>query len=185
MEPDASRWERLEHEVAMLSKQLTGVRRANRGWRWACALLCIGLATGLGVLQRSGSLALDGLFTGDSSPKAVEGSGFVLLSRQGQKTVILDNDRFDVPTMAFIAKDKSYRADLKVGNDGWAGMRLFGPGGLRGRLMTSDRGESVLEMLGEGGKGGVMLKVLADGSPSLLMTDPSGKILFQAPTPTP
>ena len=42
-------------------------------------------------------------------------------------------------------------------------------------------GAAVLNLVGEGQKGGIAMAVAPDGTPSLKMTDKSGKVLFQVP----
>jgi hypothetical protein len=54
--------------------------------------------------------------------------------------------------------------------------------GMRGNFRMAEDGSTVLNLVGEGQKGGIALAVAPDGTPSLKMTDRNGKVLFEAPT---
>jgi hypothetical protein len=182
-ETTADRVDRLEEVVERLSRQLERSRSANLFWRVATALIALA-AVALVVLPETGYLKIPPLVDA-AREGGVSSTGFTLFNRRAQKTVILDNDKFGTPNLAFIDSKGNYRADFKVDNDGVAALHFYDAHGKRGRLSVANDAEAVLELTGADGKGGVVVRVDSDGSPRLMLTDATGKTLFQAPSPNP
>jgi len=182
-EATGDRVDRLEATVEKLARELDRSRSANLVWRIATALTAL-TAVALAVLPATGFLKLPALF--DAEEKGgVSSPGFTLLNRQSRKTVILDNDKYGAPNMAFIDSQGNYRLDLKVDDGSVAALDFFDARGKRGRFSVANNADAILEVTGAEGKGGLVVRVGADGSPRLKLLDAAGKTLFEAPSATP
>jgi hypothetical protein len=178
-EVTGDRVERIEEAVERLSRELARSRSSNRIWRIATALTALAAAA-LAFLTATGYLT-PSLFFNAEEKRGVSSSGFTLLNRQSQKTVILDNDKFGTPNMAFIDSKGNYRIDLKVDDGAVAALNFYDARGRRGRFSVANDDEAVLEITGAEGKGGLAVRVGSDGSPRLKLTDATGKTLFEVP----
>jgi hypothetical protein len=67
---------------------------------------------------------------------------------------------------------------------GTAGLAFYDHTGWRGALRLDGDQNAVLNLRGEGQKGGISMAVAPDGTPSLKLTDKAGKVLWEAPTKT-
>ncbi len=177
------RVDRLEEIVERLSRELDRSRFANRVWRIATAVIASG-AVALAVLPATGYLKLPSLFDAEEK-NGVSSTGFTLFNKRSQKTVILDNDKYGTPNLAFIDAHGNYRIDLKVDDGGVAALNFYDAQGKRARFSVANKAEAVLEVTGAEGKGGLVVRVGADGSPRLKLSDAVGKTLFEAPSASP
>jgi len=134
------------------------------------------------VFQPTGG-GLASIFLGAEASQMISARGFTLLNKSPQKTAILDNDKYGAPTSAFIDLQKNFRADIRISNDGATGFHLYDSRGKRCRLALDAGGLASLELLGSGGKGGILMSVAADGSPKFQLQDPAGKVIFESPGP--
>jgi len=170
---------RLEENLERVSREL----RAARRWRWISGLVVVGLIAALVFQPAGGGLA--SIFPGAEASQMISARGFTLLNKSPQKTAILDNDKYGAPTLAFIDLQKNMRADIRISNDGATGFHLYDSGGKRGRLGLDAEGVTSLELVGNGGKGGIVMSVAADGNPKFQLRDPAGRTIFEAPGPGP
>ena len=143
----------------------------------------VALIASLGFQAAGRGLA--SIFLGADASQMISARGFTLLNKSAQKTAILDNDKYGAPTLAFIDLQKNFRADIRISNDGAAGFHLYDSRGKRCRLGLDAEGLASLELLGSGGKGGIVMSVAADGNPKFQLRDPAGKTIFEAPGPGP
>ncbi|MHC5538373.1 hypothetical protein ACYOEI_09105 [Singulisphaera rosea] len=180
------RLERLEQTAALLAQQLKQAERNLSGLKWIFfgMILVIGVAVTLAV--QAGIIRLDEL--GASVSKTVNSQEYGLHNREGKRVVLSDYDKFGYPSLVFMDINLNYKMGLKVwplpGGEGMPSLVFYDGSGLRGNFRMEEQGEIVVNLLGQKGKGGITMKVTEDGNPSMKFTDKSGKVLFEAPTPT-
>jgi hypothetical protein len=182
-EATADRVDRIEATVEKLSRELERSRSANVVWRVATALGAL-TAIALAVLPATGLFKLPVVFDAEDKG-AVSSPGFTLLNRESRKTVILDNDKYGTPNLAFIDPQGNYRMDLKVDHGSVAALNFYDSRGKRGRFSVANNSDAILEVTGAEGKGGVVIRVGADGASQFKLLDASGKTLFEAPSAAP
>ncbi len=181
--PDSDRIARLEQELSRVTTILKRNERSLGGFQWAFALLVLGLIASV-ILVRNGVIDLKQVLNLTAIPSAVESKEFGLYNREGKRVMIADYDKYGYPSLAFLDLDLNYKMGLKIYSDvspGAPGIAFYDKTGTRALFRMGTEGESLFQLLGANKKGGVVLKVDPDGSPSLTMTDASGKVLFHAP----
>ena len=180
---DSDRIARLEQDLTHLSEVLRRTERSLGGFQWALALLVLGLIAAV-ILIRNGVIDLKQVLNLPTVAKTVESTEFGLYNQHGKRVLIGDYDKYGYPSLAFLDLDLNYRLGIKLYNDvkpGVPGIAFYDKTGTRALFRIGTEGDVYLQLLGENKKGGAVLKVGQDGSPSLTMTDASGKVLFQAP----
>jgi hypothetical protein len=178
---DDDRLARLEKEVERLSARLSRSDRAARFLTW---LIFGGLvlgAAGLVTLHETGLLKLDSLTGGVS--RTVESKEFGLYNRDGKRVILADFDKFGYPNLVFMDLALNYRMGIKIWPDGGGtpGMVFYDDTGNRGHWRMDENHATVLNLMGREKKGGIALKVSAEGDPSLIITDKTGKVIFEVP----
>lgn len=174
--------ERLEREVERLSAAVRQAAGRIRFLQWSLALVVLlGLAGGALGLYRARLLPIQGL----TPPVAtlVEAQEFGFYNRFNTRVVLEDDDKWGLPQLIFMDLKKRYRMGIKVWpeGDGTPGMVFYDQSGMRGNFRMEEDGAAVLNLVGQGQKGGIALAVAPDGTPSMKLTDKAGKVLFQAP----
>ncbi len=182
MQEIPGKMEHLEAELGRLSAALGKAERritSLQGWLSLVALL--GLAGAAALLIRAGIIPVEGWTPG--MPERIESREFGFYNRFGTRVVLEADDKFGLPQLIFMDLKKRYRLGIKVWpeGDGTPGLVFYDQSGVRGNFRMEEDGSSVLNLVGEGKKGGIALSVTADGTPSLKMTDKTGKVVFQAP----
>jgi len=180
---DSDRVARLEQELSHLSKALKRTERSLGGFQWALALLVIG-GVAAAILVRNGVIDLKRVLNLPAVMDTVESKEFGLYNRDGKRVMIGDYDKFGHPSLAFLDLDLNYRLAIWFYNDvkpGAPGIAFFDKTGTRALFRLGKEGDALFQLMGQEKKGGMVLKVAQDGTPSLTMTDASGKVLFQAP----
>jgi hypothetical protein len=176
-----SRIETLEEESRRLAEELDRARGAIVWLKVSVALLLIA------ALATITAITLPGIIVVFNSPgkvaRRLEANELGVYSRDGQRVLLVDDDKFGYPNMIFLDKTKNYRMGLKVWpeGEGTPGMVLYDRSGTRANFRIEADGSSVLNLFGGGGKGGITLAVAPDGIPRLTMTDGAGKVLAEMP----
>jgi hypothetical protein len=154
--------------------------RRIRILQWSFAGVVLLVAGVLGGLYAAGILHIEGL-----SPvvRKVEAKEFGFYNRFDTRVVLEADDKWGLPQLIFMDLKKRYRLGIKVWpeGDGTPGMVFYDQSGIRGNFRMIDDGTAVLNLVGEHEKGGIALAVTPDGTPSLKLTDKTGKVVFQAP----
>jgi hypothetical protein len=172
----------LEEEIERLA---AAVRRAEgrvRALQWSLALVVVlGLGAAAAGLYQAGLIPIEGL--APPMPRRVEAREFGFYNRFGERLILTADDKFGLPQFIFMDRHKNYRLGIKVWpeGDGTPGMVFYDGGGMRGNFRMDGDGSAVINLVGEHQKGGIAMAVSPDGTPSLKMTDRSGKVLFEAP----
>jgi hypothetical protein len=174
----------LEEEIGRLS---AAVRRAEgriRVLQWSLGLVVLlGLAGAGAGLYQAGLIPIEGLTP--PMPRRLEAREFGFYNRFGTRVVLEADDKWGLPQLIFMDLKKEYRLGIKVWpeGDGTPGMVFYDKSGMRGNFRMDGDGSAVINLVGEHQKGGIALAVAPDGTPSLKMTDKSGKVMFEAPSP--
>ena len=172
---------RLEKEV----ERLTTVAKRAASMARILTLLLVGLPVGgaitLALLRDQGMLKLEGLTGGVF--KTVESKEFGFYNKQDTRVFLIDKDKFGYPNLVLMDLKKNYRMGIKVWpeGDGTPGLVFYDSWGARGHLRMTEDQSSVLKLNGAKEKGSITLSVSADGDPSLIITDKSGKVMFAVP----
>jgi hypothetical protein len=136
----------------------------------------------------AGTLRVEGLGISDVATMA-KAKEFGLINRAGDRPLLMHTDKFGLPNIILMDKDKNYRLGLTLwpNSKGEAIPTLvyFDRSGMRMNLQLQDDGTAAFNLMGAEKKGGIALAVSRDGTPSMRMTDKAGKILFEAPTARP
>ena len=179
----AERLERLEQESAGLKARLKSATLQISVLQLALLFILAGLAGGGYYAIHTGMLRIDGL---SAVARSVEAKEFGFYNRFGTRVVLEADDKFGLPQLIFMDLYKNYRLGIKVWpeGDGTPGMVFYDQTGMRGNFRMEGDGSSVLNLVGEEKKGGIALAVAKDGTPSLKLTDKTGKVLFQVPAPS-
>jgi hypothetical protein len=161
-----------------------GLRREVRILKWVgggCLVFALAITTAPLFINLSDLPFLGHLYGG--LRKKVEANEFGMYSRQGPRVLIADDDKFGYPNLIFLDTHKNYRMAVKVWpeGDGTPGLVFYDSSGIRGNLRLEADGNSVLNLLGQGGKGGIALSVKPDGTPSLKMTGKDGELILELP----
>jgi hypothetical protein len=180
----ADRLERLEQETKRLASSLKSANQQISFLQMALLLLTAAAVGGGYYAITTGKVRVEGL--SPAVMKSVETNEFGLYNRFGTRVVLGADDKFGLPQLIFMDLQKRYRLGIKVWpeGDGTPGMVFYDQSGMRGNFRMDEGGAAVLNLAGEGQKGGIAMAVSADGTPSLKMTDQSGKLLFQVPAAT-
>jgi hypothetical protein len=175
------RLERLEQESAHLKAQLKRATRQISILQLALLLVVASLAGGEYYLIRTGVLRIEGLST--AVARSVEAKEFGFYNRFNSRVILEADDKFGLPQLIFMDLAKNYRLGIKVWpeGDGTPGMVFYDRSGMRGNFRMDGEGSAVLNLVGEGQKGGIALAVAKDGTPSLKVTDKTGKVQFEVP----
>jgi hypothetical protein len=183
LEP-ANRVERLEQETKYLASSLKSANQQISFLQMALLVLTAALVGGGYYATTTGKVRVEGL--SPAVAKSVETNEFGLYNRFGTRVVLGADDKFGLPQLIFMDLQKRYRLGIKVWpeGDGTPGIVFYDQSGMRGNFRMDEDHAAVLNLVGEGQKGGISMGVTADGSPSLKMTDKSGKLLFQVPAAT-
>jgi hypothetical protein len=180
-EAEGDRLERLEREVERLSVLVRKSGQSVQSLTWLViggAVLC---TAGLVALHEMNMLKLEGI-TGAVS-KTVESREFGLYNRDGNRVMLCDYDKFGYPNLVFMDLQKHYRMGVKVWPEGGGtpGLVFYDSTGIRGNLRMDENNGSVLNLMGADKKGKIMLAVSKDGDPTVVVTDRSGKVIFEVP----
>ncbi|WP_435010348.1 hypothetical protein P12x_001604 [Tundrisphaera lichenicola] len=179
---------RAETDLSRLRDQLQGARREIAQMKWILFSVILLVLSGIAgiVAMRSGVLGPKDLF-GPELPKTVESKEFGLYNRDGKRVMIADIDKWGLPNLVFMDLDLNYKMGLKVYNEGGGspGVVFYDRTGTRASFRMGEEGEARIDLLGANQKGGLAMAVSVDGKPTLKMTDPEGRILFEAPPVTP
>jgi hypothetical protein len=180
-DPSTDRLERLEQEATRLSTLLNQSGRRIRILQLSLLGMSAAIVGAIVVLHEGGVLRIEGL----SPPviRRVEAKEFGFYNRFDTRVVLEADDKFGLPQLIFMDLKKRYRLGIKVWpeGDGTPGMVFYDQSGMRGNFRMDGNGAAVLNLVGEGQKGGIVMAVGPDGTPSLKMTDKAGKVLFQVP----
>jgi hypothetical protein len=179
---DQVREESSEERLERLSAAVRQAAGRIRFLQWSLALVALlGLAGGALGLYQAGLLPIQGLTP--LVARRVEAKEFGFYNRFDTRVVLEADDKFGLPQLIFMDLKKRYRLGIKVWpeGDGTPGMVFYDQSGMRGHFRMDGDGAAVLNLVGEGQKGGIAMSVAADGTPSLKMTDKAGKVLFQMP----
>jgi hypothetical protein len=144
------------------------------------AVLVLG-SVALFALHQMGILKFN---MGDAGPaKTVESREFGFYNQDGTRVFLVDKDKFGYPNLILMDLKKRYRMAVKVWpeGDGTPGLVFYDQSGHRGHLRMMDDQSSVLKLTGPKQKGSISLSVSAEGDPSLVITDKSGKVMFAVP----
>ncbi len=173
-----------EPEVERLAAMARQALRQIRILQWSFLGLVILVAGTIGGLYAAGSLHIEGL----SPPvvRRVEAKEIGFYNRFDTRVILEADDKWGLPQLIFMDLKKRYRLGIKVWpeGDGTPGMVFYDQGGMRGNFRIDEDGTAVLNLVGEGEKGrkgGIALAVTPNGTPTLKLTDKTGKVLFQAP----
>jgi hypothetical protein len=178
--------ERAGHPEEELERLSAAVRRAEgriRALQWSFALVALlGLGGTAAGLYQAGLIPIAGF--APPMPRRVEAREFGFYNRFGDRLILTADDKFGLPQLIFMDLKKEYRLGIKVWpeGDGTPGMVFYDKSGMRGNFRLDGDGSAVINLVGEHQKGGIVLAVAPDGTPSLKMTDKSGKVLFEAPS---
>jgi hypothetical protein len=174
--------ERLEQETERLKSQLKRANLQISILQLAVLLVVAGLVGGGYYLIRAGAIRVEGL--SPAVAKSVEAREFGLYNRFGTRVVLAADDKFGLPQLIFMDLKKNYRMGVKVWpeGDGTPGLVFYDASGPRSYFRLDESGAAALELMGSHQKGGIAMSVAVDGTPTLRLTDPAGKILWEAPT---
>lgn len=178
----SERLERLEREAERLAAELRKAEGRIGTLQWCLvAAVLLGLAGGAAGLYQAGLIPIEGL--APPMARRLEAREFGFYNRFNTRVVLEADDKWGLPQLIFMDLKKNYRLGIKVWpeGDGTPGLVFYDKAGTRGNLRMDEDGSSVLNLYGEGQKGGIALRVSPDGTPSLKMTDKAGKVLFEAP----
>jgi hypothetical protein len=178
----ADRLERLEQETKHLASLLKAADRQISFLQMALFLFAAGVVGGGYYWVTTGKLKIEGL--SPTVAQTVEAKEFGLYNRFGTRVVFDTDDKFGQPRVTFLNDKKQLKMRLLVfpDGDGTGGIALYDYTGWRGVFRMDGDSGSTLRLKGEGQKGGIDMTVGRDGTPSLKLTDKTGKVLWEAPT---
>jgi hypothetical protein len=175
----------LEHLGREADRLAAAVKQATRQIRilqWSFWIVVLALVGGAVGLFEAGLLHVEGL--SPSVVRRVEAKEFGFYNRFDTRVVLEADDKWGLPQLIFMDLKKNYRLGIKVWpeGDGTPGMVFYDQSGMRGNFRMDGDQAAVLNLVGEGQKGGIAMAVAPDGTPSLKITDKTGKVLFQVPS---
>jgi hypothetical protein len=172
----------LEEEIKRLAAMVKTASNQISVLQMILLLAAMGLFGGGYYLITTDKLRVEGLSPGVAP--TVEAKEFGLYNRFGTRVVFDSDDRFGQPRVTFLDDKKRLRMRLLVfpDGDGTGGVALYDDKVWRGVFRMDGDMASVLSLRGEDQKGGIDLKVTRDGTPSLKLTDKTGKVVWEAPT---
>jgi hypothetical protein len=178
----ADRIGHLEEEIKRLAVMLKTANSQISFLQMILLLAAMGLFGGGYYVITTGKLRVEGFSPAVAS--TVEAKEFGLYNRFGTRVVFDGDDRFGQPRVTFLDDKKRLRMRLLVypDGDGTGGVALYDHTGWRGVFRMDGDMASVVSLKGEGQKGGIDMIVDRDGTPSLKLTDKTGKVLWEAPT---
>jgi hypothetical protein len=178
---EGDRVARLEQEVERLSLTVRKLGQTAQSLTWLVVGGAVLGTAGLIALHEMGMLKLEGI-TGAVS-KTVESREFGLYNRDGNRVMLCDYDKFGYPNLVFMDLQKHYRMGVKVWPEGGGtpGLVFYDDTGIRGNLRMDDDNGSVLNLMGANKKGKITLAVSKEGDPAVIVTDKSGKVIFEVP----
>jgi hypothetical protein len=173
-------------DVDHLKEAVQRAARQIRLLQWSLWGVVLVIAGALVGSYEAGYLRIEGL----SPPvvRRVEAKEFGFYNRFDTRVVLEADDKWGLPQLIFMDLKKNYRMGIKVwpeGDDGTPGMVFYDHSGSRGNFRMEGDGSSVLNLVGENKKGGIAMAVAKDGTPSLKVSDKTGKVLFQVPAEAP
>ena len=175
------RLQRLEEESQRLADLVRVSTREVNSLKWILAAVLVLGSAALFALHQMGIVKFD---TGNSAPaKTVESHEFGFYNQEGTRVFVIEKDKFGYPNLILMDLKKGYRMGIMIFPDGGGtpGLAFYDSSGLRGHLRLNGDHASALKLTGANQKGSISLAVSADGSPSLIITDKSGKVLFAVP----
>jgi len=178
----ADRIGQLEEETKRLAAMLKTASTQISVLQMILLLAAMGLFGGGYYLITTGKLRVEGFSPAVAS--TVEAKEFGLYNRFGTRVVFDGDDKFGQPRVTFLDDKKRLRMRLLVypDGDGTGGVALYDHTGWRGVFRMDGDMASAVRLKGEGQKGGIDMRVDRDGTPSLTLTDKTGKVLWEAPT---
>jgi len=179
--PSPDRVGQLEQELGEASKLLRKTQRDLSTLCWVVSFLVIGLIAAIYLMRTE---VLDPkLVFGSAMPKKLESKDFGLYNRHGKRVLFADNDKWGYPNIWFLDLDLNCKMAVYVypQDGGSAGIAFYDKSGTRADFRMGESGEAMVHLVGEKKRGGILMSVARDGTPSLTMTDDNGKVLFQAP----
>lgn len=179
--PADERLELLEQETKHLAKKLKQASAQISFLQLVLLLSTTALVGGGYYLITTGKLRIDGV--SPDVAKKVETKDFGFYNRFGTRVMFEADNKFGQPQMVFFDANKRLRMRLMVfpDGDGTGGVVVYDNRSWRGVLRMDGDDNSVLNLVGKDMKGGISMMVRPDGTPSLKMTDKTGKVLFQVP----
>jgi hypothetical protein len=175
------RLQRLEEESHRLADLVRVSTREVNSLKWILAAVLVLGSTALFALHQMGIIKFE---IGKSAPaKTVEAHEFGFYNQEGTRVFLIDKDKFGYPSLILMDLKKGYRMGVMIFPDGGGtpGLAFYDSSGLRGHLRMNADQASVLKLTGASEKGSISLSVSADGNPSLIMTDKTGKVMFAVP----
>jgi hypothetical protein len=171
----------LEREVQRLAKEAERASRESQNLKWLLIGLMLLGGGAAAVFSQSGLLSLEAFSPGIA--KTLQAKEFGLFNRDGNRVLLTDCDKFGYPNAIFMDLNKNYRMAVKVWPEGGGtpGLVFYDGSGIRGHLRLDENGSSVLRLNGEGQRGGITLRVTAEGDPSLILTDKVGNVIHAIP----
>jgi hypothetical protein len=179
----SERFERLEQEMRLLATKLKQASFQISMLQLALLVATAALVGGGYYLVTGGKLRIEGM-----SPEVadkVNTKDFGFFNKDGTRVMFDFADKFGQPQIILLDANKGLRAKLMVfpnpDGSGSGGLAFYDSRGWRGVFRLDADDNSVLNLVGKDQKGGIAMKVAPDGTPSLKMTDKTGKVLFQVP----
>jgi hypothetical protein len=175
------RLERLEQETQHLAARLKQASVQISILQMVLLFSITALVGGGYYLITTGKLRIDGISPGVA--QKVETKDFGFYNRFGTRVMFEADNKFGQPQIVFLDANKRLRMRLMVfpDGDGTGGVVVYDSRSWRGVLRMDGDDNSVLNLVGKDMKGGISMRVTPDGTPSLKMTDKTGKVLFEAP----
>jgi hypothetical protein len=173
--------ERLEQETKQLAARLKQASVQISMLQLAILLGTTALVGGGYYLITTGKLRIEGISPGVA--QKVETKDFGFYNRFGTRVMFEADNKFGQPQIVFLDANKRLRMRLMVfpDADGTGGVVVYDDRSWRGVLRMDGKDNSVLNLVGKDMKGGISMMVAPDGTPSLKMTDKTGKVLFEVP----
>jgi hypothetical protein len=179
------RLERLEQETQHLAARLKQASVQISILQLALLLGMTALVGGGYYLITTGRLRIEGISPGVA--QRVETRDFGFYNRFGTRVMFEADNKFGQPQIVFLDANKRLRMRLMVfpDGDGTGGVVVYDSRSWRGVLRMDGADNAVLNLVGKDLKGGISMMVTPDGTPSLKMTDKTGKVLFEVPKASP
>ena len=171
-----------------MKKALKALRREVILQRW---LLVLGLAAVLGYLAipRSVVEQVGPMIGLEVSPAVVAQANaveFGTYSRKGERIILQNDDKWGLPTVFFFDLKRTCKLAFRVAPEGGGTpiVELYDANGPRVALSLDANNASSVRLFGKEHKGGIALSVTEDGTPSLIMSKPSGEVILALPEGT-
>jgi hypothetical protein len=178
-----ARIERLEREAADLKERLKRTSGEVHLLQWMLVVV-VAAAVGVPVYYIQNGKINTSVLLDKGVSKSLEAEEFGLHNRKDQRVMYADYDKLGMPYLRFFDDHLNLKMALYM-TDGLPEVTLYNGREERASFHLKGNGEAVLELHGDRKKGGVVLSTAGDGTPKLRMTDASGKVVFEAPTPGP